>query len=152
MPESHDCYDSMMGWIDKIGSVPTDELSEALHECYRDYDRPEYDRLPFSHRVRAAKTEWPVSVPRNVPPKGFEPRSIHDILRPWAYEDRKRWYKELLSDLRRMVIDPENYERRLNRTLVLGESAFWPDAYGTRWDFSVRINGVIQPAGFRDGE
>ena len=82
---------------------------------------------------------------RRMPPPGFEPRSIHDIIRPWAYDYRKSWYMAILRDLKAMIRDPENYERQCNWVCVIGETGFYPEAYGTVWDFNNRVNGVIQP-------
>ena len=89
-----------------------------LQEHCRLYDDERLATLAFSHRVRPPRTKWPPPLPRQVPPPGLAlPRSIHDILLPWAYGLRKRWYSEMAADMRRMISDPENYVRRCIHTI-----------------------------------
>ena len=145
VPEEHPHYQSMMEWMDRIATGNLDELTEEMCQAVREYVDDELINVPFSHRVRAPSTRWTAPMGQRMPPPGFAPRSLHDILRPWAYEKRKEWYKAQLRDLRAMIRDPKSYRRECNWTCVIGEGGFYPDAYGIAWNFGHRIDGVIQP-------
>ena len=123
-----------MEWADIVTSVPIDELGGDIHEHCRLYSNEELALLPYSTRVRAPHTHWPQWVPRNVPPEGFVPSSVHDVYKPWSYDVRKDWYKRHGSDLREMIKNPSGYKRKHRDTVVLGESAFHEEAYGTVWE------------------
>ena len=149
IPDDHDCKQTMIEWEETIGPVPMEELAGDLEQIARVYDNEVLGLLPYSTRVRAPLTKWPDRVSRGMPPKGFEPRSLHDILRPWAYSHRKDWFTDHGVDLKAMsglsVEDMETYVRVCTWVCCIGESGFWPQAYGTVWDFTHRIHGVIQP-------
>ena len=145
VPCEHECYETMQQWIDRIASVSMDEVLEDLHEHARSFSEDVLRCLPFSARVRAPITSWPVKVCRGVPRPKRLPRSIHDILKPWAYDLRRRWYREQIQDMVAMCEDPEGYVRKCNWICVIGESGFYDDMFGTIFDFSVVVDGFIQP-------
>ena len=66
------------------------------------------------------------------------------------------WYRDMEVWLRNMAfatIDPvtglpEEVKRSVHWSCVIGESSFWPDAYGTHWDVHNRVDGVVQPVNF----
>ena len=62
------------------------------------------------------------------------PSSVHEVYKPWAYDVRKDWYRRHGSDLREMVKNAAGYRRKHRDTVVLGESAFHEQAYGTVWE------------------
>ena len=37
VPSSHDCYEEIQGWIDRVGTAPTDELTEGMQSMCRDF-------------------------------------------------------------------------------------------------------------------
>ena len=84
-------------------------------------------------------------MPKQMPPQGRLPRTIHDILVGWAYDLRARWNKEVAADFRRMVKDPEGYVRKCNWTCIIGPTGFQDGMYGTVWDFYNVKDGFIQP-------
>ena len=96
MSTEHDCYQSVaIEWVDRVSTQSLEEVPMNLQEHCRLYDDDRLATLAFSHRVHPPRTKWPPPLPRQMPPPAAGlalPRSIHDILLPWAYRLRKRWY------------------------------------------------------------
>ena len=54
VPSSHDCYEEIQGWIYtcRVGTAPTDELTEGMQSMCRDFSDVALRSVPFSHRVQ----------------------------------------------------------------------------------------------------
>ena len=134
-PVEHDCYDELMGWADRVGSYPSDEITdELLAEC-KDFNNTALANTPFSHRVHPPNTHRLDPLPVQMPPKGFEPRGLEDILRPWAIRYWNDWWDDVACILERMCDWSQEKEDlgevpvfKMKRAwcCIIGESGFIP--------------------------
>ena len=119
----------------KAGSivwVPTDELTEGMQNMCRDFSDEALRSVPFSHRVQPPVTQPLARLPQQMPPSGFQPRSIRDILKPWAISRMMDWYKVMEIWLRNMAfpdLDPTTglpleVKRSVHWSCIIGESGF----------------------------
>ena len=133
VPSPHDCYEEIQGWIDRIGTATTDELTEGMQDMCRDFSDGALRSVHFSHRVQRPVAQPLVRLPRQVHPPGFRPRSIKDILKPWAIQRMMDWYRDMEVWLRNMAFPsvdpatglPEEVKRSVHWSCVIGGSDFW---------------------------
>ena len=43
---------------------------------------------------------------------------------------------------------PVEVKQSVHWSCIIGESGFWPDAYGIHWDMHTKVDGIIQPVDF----
>jgi hypothetical protein len=127
----------VLGWVDHVGRIDGDVLAATPPVLYAPDASLCDDRLlmlPFVPRVTPAVTP-PYVFPRNgVPPPGFAPQSVADLLEPEGHARLCAWENDhwpyLVDCLRRGTAA----ERRANDTCVIPQSMFRPEARGVVWD------------------
>ena len=139
-------------WADKLKPVPREAL---MVNALRERLNPRDERL--ASVVAEERCEIPSTDPVNYqdffkprdPPPDFRPTKLEHLLKPWAIELINKWVKRNLKYLQRCrdfekgLITEEECRRDDNKTLALGEDAYWPEAYGVPWDLSRLHEGVI---------
>lgn len=140
-------------WADRIPCRPSSEdLPPELHGVSGNYADPELAYIPFIDRCRPPCTDWVPLPSQQVPPEGFEPDSLRDILEDIVLDVMiPEFVRNQLEDLRAYREHGPDAVRNFNRVLAVGQDLFKPKARGIIWDLrDWQKGGKIKPLDFQE--
>ena len=136
----------MLAWLDRIKEPDPASVPKSLRGEPSDTAAHTAASLPFSFPYKTVTSKRIATSPQPLPPEGFNPRSLRDLLFPWAFDAVTVWLEKQRADLLSYLRDPTS-PRRLSHTLAIGQDGFVPDARGIVWD--LRQEGVAEPLDFQ---
>ena len=139
---------SLVEWSDRVAEVPWSELPAELQPELDTFSDSELLLLPFPTPCPVADTDWLPLQSQQLPPPGFNPLSIADLLMPAALAQIEVWVETQLLFLLDIRTNGSKAVRTSNKPLALGQDCFTPQARGIVWDLRSLDQGKITPLDF----
>jgi site-specific DNA-cytosine methylase len=139
---------SYLAWADCIKPLPVADIPAQLYQEMDDFADPELAKIQIPVPCPTPTTTWLPRKIQPIPPEGFHPKVLADLLTSEAIKLMEDWLLQQMLYLTDIEANGAAARRTTNKPLALGLDMFRPEARGIVWDLRRMDEGLIEPVDF----